>query len=253
MRISINLASRPFVELRPLFARLRLMIALLALAAVGLGVGLYFVGARARAAQARMDDLKRQTEAFQQERAVNEARMRRPENRAVLERAQFLNGVFTQKSFSWTSVMMDLERVLPAGVQVTSIEPAVTADGEVSIQLRVSGPRELSVDLVRNLEHSQRFVQPRLANETAQTQEGGRVLPVAQAGLPGVQFDILSGYKPLPEAKKPVEMKTADAKGPDTKAAGPKTVSAKAKTAGARAVSAKTPDATSAAAKGGVR
>ena len=34
MRISINLATRPFVELRPLFARLRLAMAGLALLAV---------------------------------------------------------------------------------------------------------------------------------------------------------------------------------------------------------------------------
>jgi type IV pilus assembly protein PilN len=34
MRITINLATRPFVELKPLYARLRLVMALLALAAV---------------------------------------------------------------------------------------------------------------------------------------------------------------------------------------------------------------------------
>ncbi len=37
--------------------------------------------------------------------------------------------LFAEKSFSWTSVMMDLERVLPAGVQVTSIEPAIYGGG----------------------------------------------------------------------------------------------------------------------------
>ena len=41
MRISVNLATRPFVELRPLFARLRLAMAVLALLAVGLGFGLH--------------------------------------------------------------------------------------------------------------------------------------------------------------------------------------------------------------------
>jgi type IV pilus assembly protein PilN len=63
------------------------------------------------------------------------------------------------------------------------------------------------VDLVRNLERSQRFLQPRLANETAQTQEQGRLLASAQPGGAGadlgrVEFDILSGYNPLPAAGK---------------------------------------------------
>jgi type IV pilus assembly protein PilN len=86
--------------------------------------------------------------------------MREPQNRAVLERSRFLNDLFASKSFSWTSVMMDLERVVPAGVQVTSIEPVMTPSHDVNIQLRVSGDRDRSVDLVRNLERSERFLAP---------------------------------------------------------------------------------------------
>jgi type IV pilus assembly protein PilN len=202
MRITINLATRPFVELKPLYARLRLIMAVLALVAVGLGAALYLFNRRERAAAQQMQALQQQTQAFQQERAQNEARMKHPENRDVLERAQFLNTVFAEKAFSWTSVMMDLEQVLPAGVQVTSIEPDVAPDGDVSIHLRVNGPRDLAVNLMRNLEHSKRFLQPRLATESAQTQENGRAIPVANTGISGgVEFDIHSGYNPLPELK----------------------------------------------------
>jgi type IV pilus assembly protein PilN len=197
MRISVNLATRPFVELRPLFARLRLAMGVLALLAIGLGYGLHTLNTRARAAQSQMDDLKAKTHAFEQERLANEARMRQPQNRGVLERSQFLNALFAQKSFSWTAVMMDLEKVLPTGVQVTSLEPQIAKDGGVSIRLRVSGDRERGVQLLRNLETSQRFVAPRLAGEAAQVQETGRT--GAPAIGPGtVEFEILSGYNPLP-------------------------------------------------------
>ena len=203
MRISINLATRPFVELRPLFARLRLAMAALALTAIVLGIGLHMLNARARADEEQMDSLKKQTLAALTERQTNEARMRQPQNRAVLDRSQFLNDLFARKSFSWTAVMMDLERVLPAGVQVTSIEPAITAEGGVNIRLRVSGQRDLAVDLVRNLEHSQRFLAPHLNNESSQTKEPNGQAPVVQTGVPGgVEFDILSGYNPLPAAAK---------------------------------------------------
>jgi type IV pilus assembly protein PilN len=203
MRISINLATRPFVELRPLFARLRLAMVALAVLAVTLGITLHHFSVRARAEQAQMDVLKSQTAALETERQKNEARMREPQNRAVLERSQFLNDLFATKSFSWTSVMMDLERVVPQGVQVTSIEPSISAAHDVNIHLRVSGDRDRVVDLVRNLERSQRFLAPRPANETAQMQEHGGVTPVAQVGVPGgVQFDILSGYNPLPPVDK---------------------------------------------------
>lgn len=196
MRISINLATRPFVELRPLFARLRLAMVGLALLAVALGITLHFIKKKAEVAQAQMRELKVETSVVESERRNNEARMKQPQNQAVLDRSRFLNTLFAEKSFSWTAVMMDLERVLPAGVQVTSIEPAITADGDVNIHLRVAGDRDRAVELVRNLERSQRFRQPRLTNETAQEQQG-KLMPTAQ--VPGgVEFDILSGYNPLP-------------------------------------------------------
>jgi type IV pilus assembly protein PilN len=201
MRISVNLATRPFVELRPLFARLRLAMLALAVVAVGLGFWLHALNGRAQVARAQMDALKAKTQQFQHERQVNEARMRQPQNMAVLERSQFLNDLFARKSFSWTAVMMDLEKVLPVGVQVTSIEPVITKDGDVNIRLRVSGDRERAVQLVRNLETSQRFVAPRLANEAAQKQQQQGNRNALQAAMPGaVEFDILSGYNPLPAA-----------------------------------------------------
>jgi type IV pilus assembly protein PilN len=199
MRISVNLATRPFVELRPLYAKLRLGMAALALVAVGVGVVLHVETARAKTAQAQMDALKAQTTGYQNRLIADEARMRQPQNKAVLDRAQFLNNqVFAQKSFSWTAVMMDLENVLPAGVQVTSIEPLISKEGDVSIRMRVSGDRERAVDLVRNLESSQRFLRPALTSESMETSQGKGGPGQAEAAPGGVEFDILSGYNPLP-------------------------------------------------------
>lgn len=202
MRVSVNLATRPFVELRPLFAKLRLIAIGLAVLAVLLVFALRALNARAATAEAQMNALKSRTLQFQQERQRNEARMRQPQNVAVLERSQFLNDLFARKAFSWTSVMMDLERVLPGGIQVTSIEPAISKTGEVSIRLKVSGDRDRAVELIRNLERSQRFVSPRLAGEQSQAQDTahGNLHPVADTG--GVEFDILSGYNPLPQESK---------------------------------------------------
>jgi type IV pilus assembly protein PilN len=199
MRISVNLASRPFLELRPLFARLRAAMAILALLAIVLGIGLRFISKHVGAREEQMRALQAQTTAIENQRTADENRMRLPENQAVLERSRFLNDVFQAKSFSWTAVMMDLENVLPAGVQVSSIEPVIMPDGGVNIRLRVTGDRDREVDLVRNLERSQRFVSPRLVNESAQAPEQGRA--PAPVGSGAVEFDILSGYNPLPAQK----------------------------------------------------
>lgn len=213
MRISLNLATRPFLELRPFFLRLRLLMAGLVLLGVALAVGAHLLSARAEVQQIELDRLRHVTIATQDVRISTEQRMRQPANAAVLDRAHFLNALFLRKSFSWTAVMMDLEDVLPVGVQVTSIEPAVTADGAVLIRLRVAGERDRAVQLVRNLERSQRFLQPRLGSEAAQARETGGgnagvngagglsgtpALAGAPAAPPGVEFEILANYNPLP-------------------------------------------------------
>ena len=212
MQISVNLATRPFVELRPLFARLRLAIGLLVLSAVAMAFAVNSLSAKAKRAQAQMDALKGQTNAFVEQRSRNEARMRQPQNQAVLDRSRFLNALFARKSFSWTAVMMDLERMLPQGVQVTSIDPVIAKTGEVSIRLRVVGDRDKTIQLVRNLEHSSRFVRARLSGETAVAADKAKAIGLTTGGAaPGLQtvgdqptgaveFEIFSGYNPLPAA-----------------------------------------------------
>ncbi len=205
MRVQVNLASRPFVELRPFFLRLRLIMAALALAALALALGAHILSARAGKQQLELDRLRDQTIAAQQSKLRTEQRLRQGPNAQVLSRAHFLNATFLRKSFSWTAVMMDLENVLPNGVQVTSIEPQVAANGNVIIRLRVAGERANAVSLVRNLERSRRFLQPRLVGETSQLKETNgnaarpaAILPPAPPAPAGVEFDILADYNPLP-------------------------------------------------------
>jgi type IV pilus assembly protein PilN len=220
VKISVNLATRPFVELRAFFLRLRILMGALALTAIALMITAHILQQRLNGAQQEMDALKARTNAAVQEKMSNERQMRQPANAAVLERAHFLNQLFLRKSFSWTAVMMDLETVLPTGVQVTSIEPQIAASGDVVIRLRVSGDRERAVQLVRNLERSRRFLQPRLTGETVQAKEPGQnqvsngFSPAggASAAAPaGVEFEILANYNPLPEGESYTHAKAADA------------------------------------------
>jgi type IV pilus assembly protein PilN len=201
MRISVNLASRPFIELRPLLRQLRIAMYTLGALALILGVVLHYASARAQENAATMRAMEQKTNQLQAERVSNENSMRQPVNAAVLEQSQFLNGLFAQKAFSWTAVMMDLENVLPAGVQVTSIDPTIDKTGAVIIRLRVSGDRDKAVDLLRNLESSKHFLEPRLADEASQSTDttvGGSHFNAEPVLLNAVEFDIFAGYNPLP-------------------------------------------------------
>ena len=208
MRITVNLATRPFVELRPFFLRLRIFMAVLAGIGVIALITSHILQQKLDVAESKLKAVHSRVVTAQNEKRDNERRMHEPANAAVLARAHFLNALFLRKSFSWTAVMMDLETVLPTGVQVTSIEPQTTTDGEVMIRLRVSGDRGRAVQLVRNLERSKRFRAPRLTGEASQTKEGAQNssqnnnFAMANNGAPpAVEFEILASYIPLPEGE----------------------------------------------------
>jgi type IV pilus assembly protein PilN len=200
MRIQLNLASRPFVELGSLYLRLRILIILLALIALPLWILLASEKRKASEANARLAAVDQKIQAIDSQRQAFQAEMREPKNASVLSQSQFLNQIFASKAFSWTAVMMDLENVLPSGVQVLNIDPVITRDGKVTIRLRVSGAHDRGVDLVRNLEHSHRFLSPRLARETAESNQNGRQQVEQVSTASNVNFDLLAEYNPLPEA-----------------------------------------------------
>jgi type IV pilus assembly protein PilN len=196
MRISLNLATRPFADIGPLEKKLRVVMAVLAVAAIALGYGVYTLDQQADAARARERAVEAQIARVNQERQGYQAMMRRPENAAVLAQAENLNQLFDEKAFSWTLAMEELETVLPGGVQVTTLEPTRDKDGHITLHLRVLGPRDRAVQMVQNLEHSRHFLSPRIAGESSEGAGGPnqRIEPVSASSR--VNFEVLADYVP---------------------------------------------------------
>jgi type IV pilus assembly protein PilN len=196
MKISLNLATRPFADLGPILKRLRIAMGALALVAIAFGVGVYELDQKAAAARAQQQALDVKIARVNNERQGYQAMMREPANAAVLAQAENLNQLFDEKAFSWTLAMEDLETVLPGGVQVTTLEPTRDKDGHITLRLRVLGPRDLSISLVRNLEHSKRFLSPRIVSESSETAggPGQRMEPVSASHR--INFDLLADYNP---------------------------------------------------------
>jgi type IV pilus assembly protein PilN len=198
MRITVNLATRPFIELRPLYKRLRIWMAALFILAIPVWFLARVEQRKAAVATARVRTMQGSVRQMQRQQQSYQALMRQPQNAAVLTQSDFLNDLFRRKAFSWTATMTDLETVLPAGVQVQSIDPQVNPDGHVTIRMRVSGARERAIELVKNLEGSKHFAAPRLATEALATQPNSNGQPMPANATSDVNFDILADYRPLP-------------------------------------------------------
>ena len=195
MKITLNLATRPYTDHGPAIKRLRVGMAALGVVLIALGFGLLHFHQAALKVKAREETLDRSIAQIRQEEHGYQMQMQQPANARVLTQAGFLNRLFDEKSFSWTAAMEDLERVLPAGVQVTAIEPVRAKDGRLTLRLQISGLRERSVQMVRNMEHSARFANPRIAGENAESSNGQS--NIQQASEPNrVRFDLLAEYNP---------------------------------------------------------
>jgi type IV pilus assembly protein PilN len=195
VRVTINLASRQFADIAPLVKNLRIAMAALAGVAVLLLIGLHFVHGKAEAARTHEHSLDTKVAQLRQEQQGYQAIMRQPENARTLQQSENLNQIFDEKAFSWTLAMEDLETVLPAGVQVTTLEPAFK-NGQITVHLRVIGPRDLDVHLVQNLEHSRHFVMPRIVGETAESTGGPNQQAQPVSASNRVDFDVLADYRP---------------------------------------------------------
>jgi type IV pilus assembly protein PilN len=217
MKIRVNLASKPYVDVRSIVKQLRILMAVFVLLALPLWLMLRSERNKAEASTARVEAVENGVQRLEQQQQSYQALMRQPQNAAVLTQSDFLNSLFRRKAFSWTATMTDLETVLPSGVQVLSIDPEVSRSGEVAIRLRVSGARDRSVELVRNLEKSRHFAYPRLTNESVATSTGGPNQGVQQiSSAMQVNFEIFANYRPLSEAEEKAD-KTAEDKGGEQK------------------------------------
>ena len=210
MRITLNLATRPFADIGPAIKRLRIAMGVMAVLCIGFGIGLHFFHSKAEEARNRFRTLDGKIAAVTRERQRYTDMMHQPANASLLAQVGELNQLFDEKTFSWTLAMEDLETVLPGGVQASSLEPVRAKDGIITLHLRVIGPRDREVKLVQNLEHSRRFLAPRIVGETQEQTEGQnqqQAEPVSASNR--FNFDLLAEYNPAAPSELATQKKAA--------------------------------------------
>lgn len=208
MKITVNLATRPFADLGPILKRLRIAMAVFAVVSIGLGYGLHLLHAKAEVARGKMQTLDNQISGINRERQGFHTMMAQPPNALVLQQSGNLNALFDQKAFSWTLAMEDLETVLPAGVQVTTLEPVRDEKtGQITLKLRVVGPRDKGLELVQNLEHSRHFLHPAITGESIESNAGPNQALEPVSASNRVNFDLNADYNSATIGEQPARKK----------------------------------------------
>jgi len=136
MKLSLNLATAPQANHRPFLAFTGVAGTLGVVALVLLSHAAFqswIANRELRANASRWEAQIRDDSRKQQELA---AYFHSPAAQEVLDRSAFLNSLIDARSFPWTRIFMDLERVLPPGVRVISIAPRLV-DGRAELTLEV--------------------------------------------------------------------------------------------------------------------
>lgn len=169
MKVRLNLATSP-LESNRRFVVGATVLGILGMLALFLLYGhAYRVWSTDRQARSRQTGLEKQIVALKQQRQSLASYFEQADNVKRRQRAAYLNGLIEQRAFPWIKIFMDLERTLPEGVRIVSIEPKLSGDN-VQIKLTVGATTdEGKLKFLKLLERSQEFSNLQLLTESRPT------------------------------------------------------------------------------------
>jgi type IV pilus assembly protein PilN len=165
MRIRLNVATKALETHRRFLAAAGLIAAVAGLVFLGLGWHVYSVRKVDAELRARVEKNRQEMAKLEEQRRELERYFGQKDVADLHVRAAFINGLIDARSFNWTQMFMDLERILPGGVHVVSIEPR-QAKGHVEVKLTVGATSdETKLKFLRALEESKEFTDVQVQNE----------------------------------------------------------------------------------------
>jgi type IV pilus assembly protein PilN len=203
MRLDLNLATQPYEDARQFWMRWGTAVGavgLLTLVLLTLDVTGWLNARRDRATIAQKRAMIADRDRL---RANAEGFLNRQENRNTRDMSQFLNELIERKAFSWTRVLENLEKVMPARVHLMSISPQLDEDNQLGLKMTVAGDsRDRALELARRMEESRRFSQTQVTTGRSTQSSTGDT----------EQFDIIAVYIPEPLTGAAVPVPRADLK-----------------------------------------
>jgi Tfp pilus assembly protein PilN len=163
--ITPNLASRPFLNTRPVWV-MTIAAGCVALILIALNLRFFLITNRTVEDEiALRDTLEERYSGLESEARSEIAILSRVPWRTLEARVKATNLVLEEHSFSWLQMLDDIERVMPYDVRLTRIGPSVGPDGVLLTFEVVARNRDAMLDFIDNLVEDPRFDEPTLANE----------------------------------------------------------------------------------------
>src|SRR5258708_4795802 len=173
MKVRLNVATNPLQTHRKFLAVSGLTGVIAAIVCLALGWYVYSVRKSHEALRARAAAVRQEMVALMGQRDELEAFFKEERNARLNQRSTFLNSLIDEESLNWTQMFMDLEKILPTGVRLVSIEPAHDK-GQVLVKLQIGAiSDEAKLQFLRAMENSPAFKEVRVEHEAFTEPRGG--------------------------------------------------------------------------------
>lgn len=171
MILRVNLATTPLETHRRFRVFSAAAVAVAGLVFAVLAWRVYFLRKAETSFRLESASVSRELDVLSSQRGELDRFFFEPENAKLHDRASFINTIIDARSFNWTNMFMDLERILPLGVHVISIEPK-QVNGQASVKLTIGASSdEAKSKFLNGLEQSGVFSHLQLVSVRAPTQE----------------------------------------------------------------------------------
>lgn len=186
--IHLNLAARPWRDNRLVWVLVALMLAvtgLLLFANVRAGYHYLISTRETRQTIERLEAERRREETTRQAIAQQIARV---DMARLSVASRYVNSQLAERAFSWSGLLDRLERVVPSGVRLTTLDPNVDKNGRIVLAMScVAKNSDGMVDMLNRMIRDPHFDRPFPSSE--QTREDGTR-----------EFTIQADYSPAPVA-----------------------------------------------------
>jgi type IV pilus assembly protein PilN len=173
MRARLNLATNPLISNRRFAVGASIIGTVAVVVMFGLAWHAYEFRRGDTAFRARQAELSSEINTLQAHRDDLAAYFNAPDAVQKRELSGYLNDLIAQRSFPWTKVFMDLERVLPEGVHVVTIQPSLV-NGQVRLSLTVAAVNDdTKLEFLKALEKSPEFSRIEVLSVTKPNTPGG--------------------------------------------------------------------------------
>jgi hypothetical protein len=149
--LHLNLAARPYRDYRPVYAAVVLMSLLTAFLMLNNIETWYRYKHDTQSTSGKIEAIESKIHEERQKQEIAQRRLRSLDLATLDAQTRFINAKLAERAFSWSTLLDELESVLPQDVRLITVGPTFNPDGSIQLALdfEAKGPNGMIMTINR--------------------------------------------------------------------------------------------------------